>query len=72
VAEPTEIQNKLEELFQGITNNLSKRKEDFESLKRKSQSELSEMHKTGELQQISKDWQREMELHLNSDQDKSG
>ena len=56
--EPTEIQGKLDELLQEITKNFSKRKDDFEALKHKPQSELCEMHKSGELQSISKDWQR--------------
>lgn len=76
MAEPSEIQTKLEKLFEGITKNFSKRKDDFEALKKKTPAELCDMHKAGELQSISKEWQREMELHLSTDEpskdDKSG
>ena len=42
--------------------NFAKRKDEFEQLKSKSQGELAQIYKSGELQKINKDWQKELEF----------
>lgn len=68
VEESKEIQKKLDEQYQTIMKNFGKRKDEFEQLKLKSQSELYQMHQSGELQRMTKEWQKELELQLIGDE----
>ena len=49
--------------------NFAKRKDEFEQLKSKSQGELAQMYKSGELQKINKEWQKELEFQYAGDED---
>lgn len=49
-------------------SNFQKRKDEFEQLKAKPVADLANMYNSGELSQINKNWQKELELQYMGDE----
>ena len=68
ISESKEYQHKLDDQYKTIMANFSKRKTEFDSLKTKSHVEIAHKYKIGELQELSRKWQKELELQAVQDE----